>query len=687
VPNAAPAVVDSAQPLSTVQGLFDVAKWRRGGTANFQNDLAALKDRHTNAGPNDRRNAGLDLAEFYFANGYGPESSGEVDRIRSDDRSADNDPLVMALGAAARVMTGEDRRAEQLLAMPALQSVPEANLMRAVVAADKGDTAGAARLFAGPLPDISEYPEAFRNRIRLLAAQSLIDAGDPLTAQNYLDPIKQSNPDPESAARAAYLDGQRLMKLGKKKEALDIWQGLVDNPSDEIKAKSRFAVVSAKLEDKSIDPKDAATQIEALRYLWRGDTFEFDLLYKLGHLYLDTDQPRRGLITLRQAATHFPDHPMAKQAADDMTEAFRKLYLEGGADKLSPLTAVALYDEFRELTPSGPDGDRMIAALADRLVKVDLLGSAADLLERQVKLRLSGIDKVKAGTRLAAIRLLDDKPDLALKALTASDDPAVTPDLQEERQRLQARAAFDTGDTLKGIGLVRDDSSLEGLWLKSDMYWELREWPSAADALGQLIIAEQAKLATEAALKGQAGSDVAKNPASVLDKALAQAKAAAAADGDTIDDADADSAGTNKAPAGSPMDPVLSRLVLNRAVALSLAGDRRGLKDIGRSFGAQMKTTPFAQPFQVLTSPDAGLTDSIAAQMKSVDQLGTFVEEYRKILQAKSLSGATEPNPDTGPLAPTDAAPSAVPGSGASTAPNPPTQTAAQPNGAQPAGQ
>jgi hypothetical protein len=302
----------------------------------------------------------------------------------------------------------------------------------------------------------------------------------------------------------------------------------------------------------------------------------------------------------------------------------------------------------------------MIAALADRLVKVDLLGAAADLLERQVRLRLSGADKVEAGTRLAAIRLLDDKPDLAAKALKESEDPAASPDLQAERRRLQARASFDTGDILKGIALVRDDSSLEGLWLKSDMYWEMREWPSAADALDQLIAAEQAKLLASAALKGAPVNDVTKNPASVLDKALAQANAAAAADSNAASTG-AGSATPAAKPAGPAMDPVLSRLVLNRAVALSLAGDRRGLKEIGRSFGSQMKTTPFAQPFQVLTSPDSGLTESIAAQMKSVDQLGTFVEEYRKILQAKSLSGSTEPDPDTGPLAPVDAAPPTAP--------------------------
>jgi hypothetical protein len=123
--------------------------------------------------------------------------------------------------------------------------------------------------------------------------------------------------------------------------------------------------------------------------------------------------------------------------------------------------------------------------------------------------------------------------------------------------------------------------------------------------------------------------------------------------------------------------------VLKRAVALSLANDRRGMKDLGRSFGKQMDTTALAQPFKVLTSPDSGLSESITAQMKSVDQLGVFVEEYRKILQAQALSTGTEPATDTGPLAPLD-----KPADTSGEAPAPPPandQTAGQP--AAPAGQ
>ena len=679
-----PVVVSVPKPLPLAASLFDMKAWRRGGDA----DDAALKNRVRTASPGDKNRARLDYAEFLLANGFFPEASRQIDDILRDDRNAAKTPLIMAVGAAADTMHGAFDEADRLLAAPALQGVPEANLMAAYIAAKRGDNAAAAKLFSGPLPDISEYPKSFRTDLRKVAARALLDNGDPLTAQNYIDPLKKDKPDAEDEAWATYLDGLRQQKIGQKEAALVTLQKLLDSPVDELKARAQFAVVSAQLDDKKIEPKDAVAKLEALRFLYRGDTFEFDLLTKLGHLYFDVAQPRKGLLTLRQAATHFPDHPKAKQAAADMTVAFRKLYLGGGADKLSPLTAVALYDEFRELTPPGADGDRMIAALADRLVKVDLLDRAGALLDRQVKTRLGGADKVSAGARLAAVRLLDDKPDLALQALGATENPqATSPELQAQRTRLRARALFDTGDTLKGLGLIENDGSLEGLWLKSDMYWKLREWPSAADALGQLIDAEQAKRAAE--VKGPAPDDIASNPASVLDKALADAKAAAAADGDQPPaDAgpnapqDPNAAAAQKPVTKPLLDPVLSALVLKRAVALSLANDRRGMKDLGRTYGKQMDTTALAQPFKVLTSPDSLLSDSIAAQQKSVDQLGVFVEEYRKILQSQALSRDTEPRMDTGPLAPLDK-PEDKSGSDKPAAA--PDQTAGQPT--QPAGQ
>ena len=53
--------------------------------------------------------------------------------------------------------------------------------------------------------------------------------------------------------------------------------------------------------------------------------------------------------------------------------------------------AGSLFYDNIDLTPIGADGDEMIRRMADRLVAVDLLGPAANLLAYQVNKRLDGV--------------------------------------------------------------------------------------------------------------------------------------------------------------------------------------------------------------------------------------------------------------------------------------------------------
>ena len=99
-----------------------------------------------------------------------------------------------------------------------------------------------------------------------------------------------------------------------------------------------------------------------------------------------------------------------------MSDVFNELYLNDGADIMPPVEALGLFDEFKELTPSGEKGDTMIRKLADRLAQVDLLGRAAELLQRQIDFRLKGTEKAQVGARLATIRVLNKEPELALDA-------------------------------------------------------------------------------------------------------------------------------------------------------------------------------------------------------------------------------------------------------------------------------
>ena len=117
---------------------------------------------------------------------------------------------------------------------------------------------------------------------------------------------------------------------------------------------------------------------------------------------------------LREAVSHFPKNKTTKEMSQRMKRTFVELFLNGKADELSAISSLALYFEFKELTPLGKQGDAMIQRLADRLADVDLLDRAARLLEHQVRHRLRGAEKVKVQTRLAVLYLLaGGQPDSA----------------------------------------------------------------------------------------------------------------------------------------------------------------------------------------------------------------------------------------------------------------------------------
>ena len=609
---------EGEQILVSVPGLFDLPTWRRGGEATFTADQRQLESAVTGASEADEAAARMALSEFYFAHGLIEEADNALSEIGREGRDQLDQRELTLLTGAIQTLDGQWDKARASLSDKSLAGVAETNLFQGLLAAREEKWEEAAKPLTDALPNIADYPKPVREDIYLTAGTALNKAGNPIAAQRFADALRQDQPERDARDRLTYLDGHISLKAGDRDQALALWARLADSPLDDIKARSQFDLVEEKLKGGDIKPAEAIAPLEALRFVNRGGDFEFNLLRKLGTLYLGENQPRKGLVSLRDAAANFPDRPEAKEIGEQMSTAFRELYLDDGADRLSPLTAVALYDEFRELTPAGADGDRMMSLLADRLVKVDLLGRAAELLDTLVEKRLTGLDKAHAGTRLASIRMLDQKPELALKALKDSEiDDVLPPDLAAERKRLEARATFDSGDTLGGLRMLEGDGSLDAKWLRADMQWRVREWPAAATALGDLIAGEeQAMEAERAALKE--ATDPTKDPAASVTSVEAQEALTAKQEQHFKD---------RVAP-----------LLLNRAVALSLASDRRSLKALANQYGKRMEGTDQAKAFAMLTAPDNGLVESVSAELASVNRIDAFVTDYRERLKKASLS-------------------------------------------------
>lgn len=581
------AAADSALETGAARPrLFDLPAWRGEGIAGFAATRQALQ-RAVAEAPAERQNlARLDLARFYFAHGLAAEAVGLLEVTRGADGGGD--PEEMLLSGASQLLQGDLKTAAAELGNAALDNESEAVLWRAALAASLGEWVPAAERFARTIDLVDDYPKVVRSRLRLWGAEAQIEAGDPVGALDYLDRLRADAPTADEAAQIEYLEGQRTAREGRFIEARDIWQRLTENAHQPTRARAIFGITEIMLKNGEIDTRAAIDRLERLRFLWRGGPFELALLRRLGQLYLAADDARAGLAALRQAAANFPASGEAPAIAEEMSAAFRRLYLDGAADALSALTAVALFEEFRELTPAGADGDHMIAALADRLVRVDLLDRAGALLADQVAHRLAGVDKARAGARLAAIRLLDRSPELALEALAAGPADDLPTDLVDERRRLQARALFDLGREPEALALLDGDTAREAKEMRADMLWRLQEWGAAAAALAELL-----------------------------------------------DDGAAATAGAE------PLDATTAGLVLNRAVALSLIDDREALRALGARYGAAMAGGPLAEPFDVLTADleGADVTRPIAERLAAAGRLVTFMSDYRARLQTASMSG------------------------------------------------
>jgi hypothetical protein len=254
-----------------------------------------------------------------------------------------------------------------------------------------------------------------------------------------------------------------------------------------VRAAGELALMESDLAANKIDIAAAIAKLERLRFVWRGDELEFRIMRRSAELYLEAQDYRNGFDTMRQAINYFPEEAEAASLPRRLRETFVRLFNGGDAERMSPLKAISLYQDYRDLTPAGPAGDTIIEHLTDRLIEADLLDRAAGLLEHLMRQRLGGIDKARIGARLAVIYLLDRKPELALEALRLSSAIAMPLDMVGERRRLEVRALADMGRYSEALVVLGDDREGDAQALRTDIHWRARHWREAATGFAALL--------------------------------------------------------------------------------------------------------------------------------------------------------------------------------------------------------
>ncbi|HEU5047741.1 MAG TPA: tetratricopeptide repeat protein [Rickettsiales bacterium] len=467
------------EPEGKAKTLFPYQRWKLSDNKNFVATEMKLFHEIAYGDMDSSNKARLKLLEIYLGQGLFAEALGMSNDILRSSYQFYRTNNVAAMRGAAHFFLHHLERAERDFASPELADDKEAAMWRTLCHQELGDSSSVFDFPGNYERYISKYPPSFIQKLAIISANASINRKDFDTALNTFNIIVKSNLDEPIQRYIEYLRGKIYSETGNEDEAQRIWEkqsSYLDDPL--IRASASFSLTNMLVREDRITTDKAITQLEKLLFVWRGDSLELNILTLLGNLYLEQKRYSDALHTFREIVRYFPESAGTINVAAKMESIFVYLYNKNGADSMLALDALALFYEFRDLVPSGRDGDMMIRNLSERLVKIDLLERAAELLNQQVQNRLQGSERSRVGARLAEIYLKNHQPDKALDTLKNTGYGDLPADVQLQRIRLTAKALAAEGHSDKAIEVLNSDNSPEGSMLRLSIYWNNKDWPN-----------------------------------------------------------------------------------------------------------------------------------------------------------------------------------------------------------------
>lgn len=518
----------------------------------------------------------LDLASFYIANGLGAEALGMLQLAGEDDTKVLGNPDFLVLRSLGNLQMGRTKEALKDLKDRRLKSSPDAAMWRTIAAAEgmrwKDGVASA------PTGEtvLLEYPHDVQARFRLGATEAYMMTGDYTEAAAHLAQVSTKGLPDWYVAKYAYLRGLLADKAGRTDEALKILANVQKMDVRQFNVAAKLRELDIKARQKTIKSKDLAEELEKLALIWRGDDIERRTLRLLGRTHAKMGNYRRAFEVMKSAVKAYGDSDIIRRFQNEMRTVFNDLFLRKRADDLEPIEALSLYYDFREMTPIGRKGDEMIRQLADRLVSVDLLDKASELLSHQVDNRLQGSARAQVATDLALVYLMDYKPAYALRVLHRTRQARLPKELGRKRRIIEARALSELGRSKAALELLSALKGAEVERLRADTYWKAKEWGAAAEQLESM--------------HGSLWSSA------------------------------------------EPLSDVQRSDILRAAIGYSMANDQIGIDRLRQKYAVKMSEGPDASAFEIVTKPlslQGMQAKELARSVSAINTLDAFVKDYR----------------------------------------------------------
>lgn len=539
--------------------------------------------------------ARLELAQYYLANQLSYEAIGILRVLRGELQSSDLTRELRLNMAIADTMAYRPKDALAILSGSATAQDADALFWRTIARADSYDFKGARSDGLEAASVANSYPAWARNRFYFAAIRAAVETDDGAMAERLLGDVNFASLNGEEASLYHLMSGRIDEINGRTDEAIDTYGQVIAADIRPTRAEAVYRTLALLDQAGRLDPGKAAQTLAAEALLWRGNPLEADMQRLLAALYFREGDYRQGFEVVKQAVGTYPDGTATNAMRDAAQAEFATLFLDGKADTLGAVEALGLYYDFRHLTPPGRRGDEMIRNLARRLVRVDLLPQATQLLEYQLENRLRGVARTQVATDLAVIYVADRRPQEALRVLNETRLPGLPDSLDRQRRLLEARAMIDLGRDVLALDMLRDLDGRDVSLLRIDAHWKSRRYVEASEMLEALYSAP-----------GQAD-------------ALGQPERMS---------------------------------VIKAAVGYVMANDTLGLSRLRSKFADRMVTSPEWPMFDYVTGPiqvDSLEFKKVASQVSGVDGLNAFLAAYRQTYGGEdALAPLSASQPDAG---------------------------------------
>jgi tetratricopeptide (TPR) repeat protein len=477
------AEVGAQRATSAARPVFDPIEWRKGQEGNFiarQDEMIAA----AGSAESDRRiAANLDLARFYMSRAMYHEAKGVLDLILSGAKAGLEDPNALVMRSVANSLIGRPETALKDLNNPTVGGNYDSQLWKALAFARQEKWTDAREKFKNSEVVIPSLPTDLQRIVLADAMRASLEVKDFPGASKCSSELDVIGVPPGMKATVGVLRGWLAEGLGHDKDALDQYKLAVESPDRAAAAEGKLREIALKQRRDEISQPDALRELETLQATWRGDGIEVKTQQMLERIYADSGRYGEAFAAARIATRLQPNSEAARQGQDAVSALFVQLFLTPKGDDLAPVDALGMFYENRELTPIGRRGDEMIRRLADRLVAVDLLDQAAELLQYQVDKRLEGAARAQVAARLAMVYLTNRKPDRAIAALRTTRIADLSGELRQQRLLLEARAQSDVGRHDLALDIISNITGREAIRLRADIYWAARRWREASEQI------------------------------------------------------------------------------------------------------------------------------------------------------------------------------------------------------------